>query len=254
VRIDRMATRLALAFAAVAMLGGAALPCATLAAPALADGFTGPDIALAGAGVAPSPGYGEVRAAESAGGGVTVARARIGLQVGHWQAAQSPAPFNTQLGASGGGKSESEVNLAIAEAAAAKLRAAGQVVDLLPTVIPAGYQADLVVAVHADGGASSARGFFVDHSTRSATGAAEANLAAALTGAYESSGIPNVDRSTVNSRRYYGYLSVSPTTPMVLIETGFLTSALDRQVLVDQPALAGEAIANGILSYLDARR
>jgi hypothetical protein len=241
-----------------AILAGAFLSRPALAAPTTASNTAVTPVFTSENSATEEPSFGSVRAVDAVGtagtGGVTATGARIGLQVGHWQAAQAPAPFNTQLGASGGGKSEAEVNLAIAEAAAAELRAAGYVVDLLPTVIPAGYQADLVVAIHADGGAASARGFFVDHSSRPTTAVNEARLAEALTGAYKAAGIPNVDRSTVNSRQYYGYLSVAPTTPMVLIETGFLTSALDRTVLVQQPTLAGQAIARGIQSYLQSAK
>lgn len=176
--------------------------------------------------------------------------AKIGLQAGHWRAAEAPYPLNVQTGSSGRGKSEAEVNLPIAEAAARALRAAGHAVDVLPTVIPRGYQADLVVAIHADGGPSSRRGFFVDTSFRQATSAAEAKLAKAIADAYSPIGIPYVFRGTRDSRYYYGYYSVAATTPMVLLEAGFLSNPTDQTVLVDRPDQAGEAIARGILDYL----
>jgi len=179
--------------------------------------------------------------------------AKIGLQAGHWRASEAGPPLSTQLGSSGRGKSEAEVNLPIAEAAAQVLRAAGHSVDVLPTVIPRGYEADLVVAIHADGGPSSRRGFFVDTSPRPATASAEAKLAKTLADAYSSVGIPYVFRGTAASRYYYGYYAVGPRTPMVLIETGFLTNPTDQLVLVDRPDLAGASIARGILDYLASR-
>lgn len=174
----------------------------------------------------------------------------IGLQAGHWRAAEAPPPLNTSSGASGGGKTEAEVNLANAQAAADVLRSAGCKVDILPTVIPEGYQATLVVAIHANGGPSSVRGFFVDHSPRRATSVEDQRLASAITSAYQAVGIPYTDGSTPDSRYYYGYRAVSSETPMVLIETGFLTNPIDQRILIGDPKLVGGSIAKGILDYL----
>lgn len=178
-----------------------------------------------------------------------VGKLKIGLQVGHWQASEAPPPLNLQTGSTGRGKTEAEVNLPIARAAAAVLIDAGHEVDLLSTLMSRGYAADLVVAIHADGGPSSRRGFFVDTSFRQATAADEARLARAITDAYKSVGIPNVFRGTPASKYYYGYYRADASTPMVLIETGFLTNAEDQKVIVDNPTLAGRAIATGILEY-----
>ena len=267
----RWTVRLLLATATFALLGGS-WPTIALAAPTEAVELAGTRAALLDESATLKSSFGLLRAVEALGlAAVTPAAteeatervaeaaaptsARIGLQAGHWQAAKAPPPLNTQTGARGGGKTEAEVTLAIAQAAASALRAAGATVDILPTVIPKGYAADLVVAIHTDGATStSARGFFVDRSTRARTAAAETKLASALTEAYKSVGIPNVNRSTANSRQYYGYYSVAPTTPMALIETGFLTSPVDRQVIVDRPNLSGEAIAKGILSFLRSSR
>ncbi len=177
---------------------------------------------------------------------------RVGLQVGHWQRWQAPYPINTHAGSSGGGKTEDEVNLAIARQAAQILEGYGYAVDVLPAVIPKGYQADVVVAIHADGGPSDRRGFFADRPARSTAAARDDTLVELLTAEYAAAtGIPNVFRGTRATRYYYGYKAVATGTPMALIETGFLTNATDRRVIVNRPDLAATGIARGIQRFLD---
>ena len=177
---------------------------------------------------------------------------KVGLQVGHWRREEAPAPFNRHTGSSGRGLTEAEVNLRIAELTAELLRRVGHEVELLPTWFPAGYRADVVVAIHADGAASpAARGFFADRPARSRVAEAEARLVDALNRAYGmATGIPYVFRGTANTSQYYGYKLVSPETPMVLIECGFLTSPVDQRVLVDRPDLAAQGLANALKKYL----
>src|SRR5262245_12401355 len=79
--------------------------------------------------------------------------ARVGLQVGHWQAEELPdelAVLRAERGASAGGYNEVDVNFAIAQQVAAILTARGIAVDILPATIPPGYTADAFVAIHCD--------------------------------------------------------------------------------------------------------
>ena len=83
---------------------------------------------------------------------------RVGLQVGHWQAAELPNELRRlrgQTGAYAAGVTEVEVNLLVAEQVRALLAPLGITVDLLPATIPPGYLADAFVSLHADGVASS---------------------------------------------------------------------------------------------------
>ena len=83
---------------------------------------------------------------------------RVGLQVGHWQAAEVPDELRRlrgQTGAYAAGVSEVEVNLLVAEQVRALLAPLGIIVDLLPATISPGYLADAFVSLHADGAASS---------------------------------------------------------------------------------------------------
>src|SRR5215204_4658974 len=70
---------------------------------------------------------------------------RVGIQAGHWKAAEAPdelRSLRTQTGAYYGGRSEWVLNLDIARRTAEILRAQGVVVDVWPVTIPTGYQAD----------------------------------------------------------------------------------------------------------------
>ena len=80
---------------------------------------------------------------------------RVGLQVGHWQAAEVPDELRRlrgQTGAYAAGVSEVEVNLLVAEQVRALLAPLGIIIDLLPATISPGYLADAFVSLHADGG------------------------------------------------------------------------------------------------------
>jgi len=179
------------------------------------------------------------------------ARARVGIQVGHWRCQEAGYPLNLHPGTELPGLSEVRTNLKIALALSRRLSARGVAVDLLPAAIPPGYRADAVVCIHADAGPSHVRGFFVDRPSRSPVARAEAALAHALVVSYaHATGIPYVNRSTPNSRRYYGFRAVDPMTPIVLVETGCLTNPQDRAVIDDRPDLVADALAAGIDSFL----
>ncbi|MCL5962499.1 MAG: N-acetylmuramoyl-L-alanine amidase [Chloroflexi bacterium] len=178
---------------------------------------------------------------------------KVGLQVGHWRREEASYPFNASPGSSGGGLGEAEMNLITAKSVARHLSVRGVRVDLLPTVIPKGYKADAVVAIHADGGPSSRRGFFVDRPAQSRVAGLEAQLSNAIVKEYRSaSDIPYVYRGTPNSQYYYGYYDVESSTPMVLIETGFLSNDADRRILIDRTEDTGAAITNGIMEFLNS--
>jgi hypothetical protein len=185
---------------------------------------------------------------------------RVGLQVGHWKNDELPEELSKLIGntgSSGGGKSEWEVNFAIAEKTAELLKEKGIQVDILPATIPVQYWADVFVAVHADGSLDrSTTGFKVagpwrDWSGRSTT------LTASIERSYaESTGLiidPNVSR---NMRGYYAFSfwrykhAVHPMTTSAILETGFLTNANDRKVIVSNPEVSAQGLANGIIKYL----
>lgn len=187
---------------------------------------------------------------------------RIGVQVGHWKSNELPdelARLRGSTGAHAAGYAEADVNYAIATRTKTLLEQRGYIVDLLPATVPVSYAADAFVAIHADGAASSAsRGFKVATPWR--TSRASQHLNDVLTAEYgAATGLRRDGAITMNMRGYYAFSynrhqhAVARTTPAVIIETGFLTNAADRALLVGQPDIVAIGIANGITRYLDER-
>src|SRR5690242_9830588 len=112
----------------------------------------------------------------------------VAIQVGHWKIAELPdvlARLRGSTGTSGGGRTEVSLNLDIAQRVAGLLRAEGRTVEILPATIPTGYEADLFVALHADGNSSgAARGYKVSTRWTSAVAALDATLVDSLDSAY----------------------------------------------------------------------
>jgi len=185
---------------------------------------------------------------------------RIGLQVGHWKNEELPEELSRLIGrtgASGGGKSESEVNMKIAEETKKILEEKGIVVDILPATIPPKYWADAFIAIHADGSESSTTtGFKAASPRRDFSGNAVA-LVSFIENAYgEATGLikdPNVTR---NMTGYYAFAwwryehAVHPMTAAAILEAGFLTNPSDRRIIVSKPEVSAEGLANGITEFL----
>src|SRR5688572_6564620 len=184
---------------------------------------------------------------------------KVALQAGHWKAREAPDEQAglRDNGTSGGGKAEWEVNLAIARRAAELLQKQGYVVEILPTTIPPDYFADLFIAIHADGNPStSASGYRAAAPRRDRTGRA-ADFAELLTKSYgQATGLPLYPTVTRRMTGYYAFNSrryehsLHPMTVGVIIETGFLTSARDRRIIVSAPERAARGIADAVIKFL----
>ncbi|MGA2975963.1 MAG: N-acetylmuramoyl-L-alanine amidase [Spirochaetia bacterium] len=185
---------------------------------------------------------------------------RVGIQAGHWKISELPDEQHRLRGDTGAqwkGLTEVAVNLEIAARVQKQLQSAGVTVDLLPATVPAGYDADAFVAIHADdGGGTNESGWKIASPWRSSVASRKLRDAIALS--YGSaSGLPE-DRYGVsyNMLGYYAFAwtryghAVAPTTPSAIIETGFLTSPTDRQLIVDDPERAARGISMGILAFL----
>jgi len=190
----------------------------------------------------------------------TISPWKVGIQAGHWQIDQLPDEqrrLRPDTGAAWGRLTEAAVNLEIARRVVQQLIAAGVSAELLPATVPVGYDADAFVAVHADdGGGADPSGWKIATPWRASQ--ASRLLRDAVAGSYARvSGLPE-DRYGVsfNMRGYYGFSwyrfdhAVAPTTPAAIIETGFLTSAADRAVIVDDPERAARGISQGVIAYL----
>ena len=183
---------------------------------------------------------------------------RVGIQAGHWKISELPDEqhrLRGDTGAQWGRLTEAAVNLEIATRVQKQLQDAGVTVDLLPATVPPGYDADAFVAIHADdGGGVDPSGWKVATPWRSSV--ASRRLRDDIAQSYgRASGLPE-DRYGIsyNMRGYYAFSwtryehAVAATTPSAIIETGFLTSATDRQLIVNDPERAARGISGGILA------
>jgi hypothetical protein len=185
---------------------------------------------------------------------------RVGLQAGHWLVEQVPYELRgLQGGAIGGGKEEWEVNLDIARRTQRLLEAAGVQVDVLPTTVPERYQANAFISIHADGDTSGRlRGFKIARPGFSSVPITDDRLVDDLNAAYgAATGLPRDDEHiSLRMRYYYAFNSrrychaVAPGVPQAIVETGFLTNATDRVLLLGNPDAAARGIADGILRFL----
>lgn len=185
---------------------------------------------------------------------------RVGIQVGHWKNEEVPEELENlkgNSGASGGGRTEWEVNYAIAVELKGMLEAKGVVVDLLPATIPPQYYADAFVSIHADGNEDTSKSGFKAASPRRIMASKTGKLLEEVEQSYqEVTGLPKDTNISRNMTGYYAFRwwryqhAIHPMTPAIILETGFLTSPEDRELIVDQPEVPAEAIAQGITDYL----
>lgn len=185
---------------------------------------------------------------------------RVGIQAGHWYASEAPDEqegLRDNTGAQASGFTEWEANLKIAEETKKLLEANGIIVDLLPTTIPPGYLADAFISIHADGSTDTTiNGYKVASPRRDRSGNAQ-KLSDFIQARYGSSTLLSVsDTVTRNMRGYYAFNnrryehSIHPMTPGVILETGFISSAKDRKVIINNPKRAAQGITDGVLAFL----
>ena len=187
---------------------------------------------------------------------------RIALQAGHWRADEAPRELNGLKGngTSWEGMHEWEVTLAIAQSAATMLEDLGYEVDILPAVVPPSYRADLFIAIHADGSNDpAASGYRVASPRRDRTGRAR-RVAQLLDERYgQATGIRRLPTTTRRMRNYYAFNyrryrhALHPSTVGVIIETGFLTSRRDREVIVSAPERAARGIVDAVMDFPETR-
>lgn len=190
--------------------------------------------------------------------------AKVALQVGHWKNEEVPEELHKlrgNTGASGGGKTEWEVNYAIASRTKTLLEAQGITVALLPATVPSQYWADVFVAIHADGSLDPQKsGYKAAIPRRDYTGNANELLTAIETAYETATGLTRDPNVTRNMRGYYAFSwwrydhAVHPMTASVILETGFLSSPNDRQLIVGNPDRSAQGLANGILTFLKAEK
>lgn len=185
---------------------------------------------------------------------------KVAIQVGHWKVEEVPDELENlrnSTGTSGGGKTEVEVNLAIAERLKGMLEYKGVQVEILPATVPPRYWADVFIAIHADGNTDrSVSGYKFASPHRDLTGNAD-ELVTILDKNYkEATKLAFDPNITSNMRGYYAFSwwkyenSIHPMTTAVIAELGFLTNRNDQKLLINKPNILAKAISDGILEYL----
>lgn len=184
---------------------------------------------------------------------------RVALQAGHWQSTEVPRELSRirNGGTRWGDVLEWHVTLDIAERTATLLRSQGYVVDILPATIPPAYRADLFISIHADGfHSTSATGFSVASPRRDRSGGRAAEFAQVLNRSYLEATQLRQRVPTWRMQRYYAFNTrryrhtIHPSTPGVIIETGFLTNAGDRDIIVNAPDRSARGIATAVQEFL----
>ncbi|MGW8267056.1 MAG: N-acetylmuramoyl-L-alanine amidase family protein [Longimicrobiales bacterium] len=183
---------------------------------------------------------------------------RIALQAGHWKADEAPPELSglRDNGTRWEGKPEWEANVEIAQRAGALLEELGYEVDILPAVVPPGYRAHLFISIHADGSTDpKMSGYRVSAPRRDATGRAS-GFADLLQESYgEKTGLTRIPTVTHRMQNYYAFNfrryehALHPMTIGVILETGFLTSPVDRGVIIDDPERAARGIVEAVKAF-----
>lgn len=176
----------------------------------------------------------------------------VGIVAGHWgndSGAECPD-----------GVTEQQVNLEIARRVTEKLRAKGVWTDLLQEFDSRlnNYRADVLLSIHADScdpidADPPATGFKVARSVASAIPTTEDRLVTCVIQEYAKATkmVFHENSITPDMTSYHSFSEIHADTPAAIIETGFLY--LDYDMIVKQPDLPAQGIANGILCFLDNR-
>lgn len=185
---------------------------------------------------------------------------RIGLQVGHLDAAAMPAELaklRTSTGATAGGLEEVDVNHAVVRALAARLRGDGFRVDVFDATVPPRYRADLVLAVHADASTDPVREGYKSAHFLPLRNGRDPLLKLAIDRAMLS-GTPlgDDDRNvSLDMLEYYAFNArrfrhaLARSTPALIVEVGYLTNPADRAYL-ERPQRVAAVLADGVVNYL----
>ena len=152
------------------------------------------------------------------------------------------------------GLTEASLNMTIATLVRQDLLKDGFQVDLLQEFDPLleNYQALALISIHND-----SCDYIDDEATGYKVSAAQGTkypekthrLGACLIDRYAAAtGLKfDANRITNDMSQYHAFTEINPTTPAVIIETGYMN--LDRQMLTDHPDIIASGITNGILCY-----
>jgi hypothetical protein len=180
----------------------------------------------------------------------------VTLQAGHWRAESLPDELEhlgNRTGTAAGGVTEWEINVAVCKLAAQYLFERGYSVDILDATVPMSYTTDLFVAVHADGNDSPRWRGFKAVAPWVSVPASDKFVEIFYEEYGKATGLPTDVVTSVAMADYYAFNPHSynhaidmSRVPAAIIEMGFVTNALDRQVLVEQQGRVAWGIANAV--------
>jgi N-acetylmuramoyl-L-alanine amidase len=186
----------------------------------------------------------------------------VAIQAGHWNAPELPdeqAKLRGSTGASYGRLREVDINRAVAGSLARMAEAEGWRILLLPATVPPGLRADAFVAIHADwSGSPAKRGWKVAPPWRASP--ASRRLAESISGSFASEKglVEDAQGVTIGMRGYYAFSyrrfahAISPFTPAVVLEMGFITNFEEGRSLATEPDYWAGLILRGLRTYLAA--
>ncbi|MCP4517646.1 MAG: N-acetylmuramoyl-L-alanine amidase, partial [Delftia sp.] len=182
----------------------------------------------------------------------------VGIVAGHWWLDES-GEQSLDVGAvcdegTPSQLTELEINLGVAQRVVFELRQKGYRVDLLQEwdVRLDGYQADVLVSIHADACLyPEASGFKAARVTDSHVPAIEDRLVACLVRHYAArTGLSFHEGSiTYDMLQNHTFYEIDPNTPGAIIETGFMLA--DRALLTLRPDLVAQGIIDGVQCFLE---
>lgn len=183
---------------------------------------------------------------------------RLGIVAGHWWLDET-GKQSLDVGAvcdegTPYELTEMEINLGVAQRVFHELNKAGYDVDLLQEWDErlAGYQADILISVHADACLyPEASGFKVARVADSHVPEIEDRLVGCLVERYgaRTGLVFHKGSITADMARYHTFYEIDPNTPGTIIETGFMLA--DRSLLTQRADLVAQGIIDGILCFLE---
>ncbi|MEO8286833.1 MAG: N-acetylmuramoyl-L-alanine amidase [Chloroflexota bacterium] len=197
------------------------------------------------------------------GGPVGVPNAHTGrrwvtLQAGHWKIGSLPPELQHLVGhtgASSAGVSEVDLNVEVSKRTAQLLADRGFNVEILDATVPVSYTTDLFLAIHADGNARSSMRGFKAVAPWVAVPQSDKFVDIFYEEYWKATGMPSDPVTSVAMADYYAFNPVSyshsidPSVPAALIEMGFVTNPLDRELMTAQQDRVAWGIANAVDRY-----
>jgi N-acetylmuramoyl-L-alanine amidase len=186
----------------------------------------------------------------------------IAIQAGHWRTSELPdelAKLRSSTGASYGKLREVDINRAVSDSLAKMVETEGWKPLLLPSTVPPGLRADAFIAIHADWSDSPAkRGWKVAPPWRASK--ASRLLARSISESFASDKdrVEDGGGITIGMRGYFAFSyrrfihAISPFTPAVVLELGFITNAEEGRALAADPDYWAGLVLRGLRTYLAA--